>query len=78
LTRDKKRKEKKSNVIFWLLAGTYYRNLEDYAIFFTKILCMCRNHIFQVEKMQIFATKKTNALVCTKPCTIKEEDEHQK
>jgi hypothetical protein len=39
---------------------------------------MCQNHIFQVEKMQIFAPKKTNALIMFKPCTIKEEDGHQK
>jgi hypothetical protein len=33
------------------------------AIFFTQILCMCQNHIFQVKKVQKISPKKLLAVI---------------
>ncbi len=47
--------------------------------FFSQKFFVCVEIIFfRLRKCNFFATKKTNALLMFKPCTIKEEDEHQK
>ncbi len=50
------------------ILATYYRNFvisfskfAELWIFFTKFLCMCQDHIFQVEKVKIHQIKKNTA-----------------
>jgi len=42
--------------IFWQMRAILKKN-------FTKILCMCQNHIFQVAKMQKLVPKKKTTTV---------------